>query len=363
MRKFDYEKQLQRYPHSCQTAVKHVASRHPSLRDLACSFPALLLVCAVQHKGLDRKRLIAGVIAGESLNHLASVAGLPMWTRKLPPQAFAGAIGRLPDSPFAARRIVNLLPKDSKDWARWLSFITHAMQWGDEGFALWIARVFKDIPKRFKECDLRRFALWAWFSARPQSAAGRLILRRWSLAMSWKAAENAVDCWLESLELFVVLGRDTIHYAKHTDGIVNGLTFVTLRSAEEVFQEVQTFDNCVRSYAHCLKRHSHRLVSVRRNGTSIALLCATEGGGQRRFTVEELRAPRNGMVDDGVAEAVRAWFLAQDPLVLESDVGPFDERLCQRQWQEFWKPYWMEKGRDPVLPFRADENSLRNLRW
>jgi hypothetical protein len=69
------------------------------------------------------------------------------------------------------------------------------------------------------------------------------------------------------------------------------------------------------------------------------------------------------MVNDEVAEAVRAWFLAQDPLVLESDVGPFDDRLCQHQWREFWKPYWMEKGRNPALPFRADEDSFRNLRW
>lgn len=357
------DKLLKHYPRPYRRAVMHVAAQHPSLRDLAASFPALLFVCAVAHAGVDGRRLIGKVIEGAKLTELAAMAKLPMWTRKLPPQVFAAPIGPLPNSAYAARQIANLLPGKGCNWPRWLSFVSQAAKFGTEEFALWIAFVFKDIPKRFNEDDILRFALWQWFSARPESCAGRLILHCWNKTMSWKKAVGAVDCWFESLDLHLVLGGQDINYARVTDGEANGFEFVTLRSAKAVFEETRIFKNCIRTYAHCLQKRDRRLVSIRKSGKRCALLCVTEGNGQRRLSIEELRAPRNGMVNQELAEAVRCWFLRQDPLILESDMGPFDERLCQQSWRSFWRPYWHAKGINPLLPFHLHEDAMDNLRW
>jgi hypothetical protein len=357
------DKLLRCYPRPYRRAVVHVAAQHPALGDLAASFPALLFVCAVAHAGVDRQRLISKVIEGARLPELAMMARLPMWTRKLPPQAFAGPVGPLPNSAQAARQIANLLPGKECHWPRWLSFVSHAAKLGTEEFALWMARVFRDIPKRFNEDDILRFALWQWFSVRPESFAGRLILRRWNKTTNWRMAVDAVNCWLESVDLYLVLGQQEINYARVTDEEASGFEFVTLRTAKVIFEETRIFKNCIPTYAHCLQKRDRRLVSVRKSGNPCALLCVTEGKGQRRLSIEELRAPRNGMVNQELAEAVRRWFLRQDALILESDMGPFDERLCQQSWRSFWRPYWRVKGVNPMLPLHLHEDAMENLRW
>ncbi len=356
-------KLLKRVPRPYRTAVSHCAAQNPAARDLAASFPALLFACAVSHAGIDRKRLQAKAIEGASLAELAALAKVPMWARRLPPQAFAKPIGRLPASAAAVREMPNLLPKKPGNWQRWLAFISLATTCGDDDFALWLARVYKDIPDYFVENDIRRLALWAWFSQRPETVAGRLVLRKWTSAISWNTADKAVDCWTESLTLFIVLGKKELVYARETEREADGFHFETLTSAQAVFEQARVFKNCIRTYAHCLRDRRRRLIAVRRNGKTVALLCVSEGSGQRRFSVEELRAERNGVVEDATAEAVRRWQLKQDPHILTSDMGPFDGRLCQKSWRDFWKPYWREKGRQPLVPFHVDKNSLNKLRW
>ena len=82
------EKRLRRFPLRHRPAVKAMAERHLHLADLAITFPALLFALAVPRSGFDSTPIIGAVIAGAPLRDLALQVGLPMWSRKLMPEAF-----------------------------------------------------------------------------------------------------------------------------------------------------------------------------------------------------------------------------------------------------------------------------------
>jgi hypothetical protein len=98
------ERRLRRYDPRFQATVRALAARHSRIADLAVSFPALLFALAVPRRGLDPAPALARVVDGAGLAEAAAAAELPMWTRKLPPEAFARPIARLPDGELFRRR-------------------------------------------------------------------------------------------------------------------------------------------------------------------------------------------------------------------------------------------------------------------
>lgn len=354
---------LKRYHRRYRKHIFATAQRHSALADLSISFPALLFVCAVNHPGVDRLALQSRVIEGWSLKSLAALARIPFWVRKLPPEAFGEVIGCLPSSEFSSKRIANLLPKKVAQAAKWTRIVSRATELCDEGFALWVARIGAgEIPRRC-EPELHSLALWAWYSQRQVGLASELILQKWHPGISWGHALDASDCWMSSLDLFLKLGHGALHYNRHATRHIGEVEFVPLQSARQIHDEVKVSQNCIRDYGYCLAMRDKRLISVHRKGESIAILCLSEGRGQRRLTIEELRAPRNGGVSNELAETVRTWLNAQDPLLLQSDMGPFQSKHCGRVWREIWKPYWLAKGTKTGLPLVEQESTLRDLRW
>jgi hypothetical protein len=126
---------LNRFARKYRALVHREAAHSFALADLALSFPALLFVIAVKHPGIDADALRQRVIAGQSLKALARAAGLPMWLRKLKPQAFEGLLVHVPQGDLVSRQIANFIPRKSKHHARWLWRVSHACRWGHEGFA------------------------------------------------------------------------------------------------------------------------------------------------------------------------------------------------------------------------------------
>src|SRR3954466_6545395 len=90
------ERRLRRYYAPVNAQVRALAGRHSRLADLAVSFPALLFALAVPRVRFDPGLAVARVIAGASLADVASEVRLPLWLRKLPPEAFVRPIPLLP---------------------------------------------------------------------------------------------------------------------------------------------------------------------------------------------------------------------------------------------------------------------------
>ena len=152
---------------------------------------------------------MAAVVSGRSLRECAAIAGLPMWLRALPPEAFAQSLPPLPDGPLFARRVANHFPRDAWHAALWLWLVGEAARWGDEAVSVWVAQEFCRAPGKAEWGRLKLVCLWAVLTGRPETAAAQLSRKRWSPQMTFaRAVEEARD-WIASVELACMLvGRE-----------------------------------------------------------------------------------------------------------------------------------------------------------
>ena len=357
------ERQLRSFRPDIQPAVRHLARRHSRLADLAVSFPALLVALAVPRAGFDREPVIALVIEGAPLVELAKAAEVPLWTRKLLPASFAGAIPKLPDTPDFRRRIGNHLPRDAKLAPVWLEAVANAAAWCDEALAIWVARNVREHPNHGALHRLPLISLWAWFSARPETLAHRFVMKRWSPSMQLDAALNAAYVWRTATELYADLGDEPIADTWVQPATVDGYEFVPLRSFGELIEEGRAMRNCVQTYGFGLAHHHLRLWSVRKDGRRVATVSLSRSGGDPLLGVCELRSPGNGKVPVELAWAVRRWLHMQNLAQMNLPPRAWDDGSYNRAaWTALWKPYWLAKRKIPDwLPLMPSRDALGTL--
>jgi hypothetical protein len=355
------EKQLHRFNRRYRQQIIATVQNHTALADLALSFPALLFVIAVQHPHINRHELKQGVINGQALKTLAAKANLPLWTRKLPPEAFSTVIGSLPSQAIYARQIVNHLPRRSRHAAHWLQNVMNATTYGDESFAVWIAReCAKDFEHR---PSLRKLALWAWFSLRPDLQGYQFVTKPWRPQMKLKAAREAANEWHSRMCLHVTISDAILEPLWLTEKSVDGFDFVSLLTANEIHEEARIMENCIRSYGTDIALNQQRLWSMRSHGKRVATLSVGPDYDLGLLIITQIKAPKNEKVTRDIAIAAMRWFNSHDILSIEVKQKEWDSLQPNRQsWVTLFKPYWQEKRKIPTwLPLVPKEKSLQRL--
>jgi hypothetical protein len=259
------ENALNAFPHKYRAYIKREASQEPKLADLALSFPALLFVIAVPHPGMDANELRQQVIAGKPLKFFFKTAGLPLWLRKLQPQAFEDLLVHVPCGELVWRQITNFIPSKSKHQARWLRQVSYCLRWGHEAFALWVARIGKISIGKREPYRLNMLSLWAWYSHHPQTEFGRLVQKRWRIDMDWNQVTMACNSWIESVNLHLQVHIET-RSPKLIAFAVDGFDFVHLATGEMLADEAVAMRNCIKTYGHDIAARDNELWSMRRNG-------------------------------------------------------------------------------------------------
>lgn len=362
------EHQLNRFHPKVRPRVVALARRHPWIADLAVSFPALLFALAYPRVGVCSRRTVQLVVEGAPLARIAASAGVAMWLRTFPPQAFAKSIPALPDTVAFRRSIANHLPPRWKDAPRWIENVALAMEAGDEEVALWFAREAPLKPqkkRRFarKRPDNRRLViLWAWFSARCKTAAHNFLLTPWHPGLHWKAAIDAAFAWRAAMALALYLGERGVEDTWLEGGDRGGYTFVALRSRSDLLAEADAMKNCVRNYGASLAGNDTRLWSVRKGGERVATLSLGAGIGPLPY-ITELSCAHNKEAPLEMWLAARQWLHAQDTGF--SDAGRLaykDTSFDPRVWRTLWRPYWLAKRRVPIwLPMQPDPVAFYDL--
>lgn len=246
------ERRLRRYHPRVQEKVRALAMRHSRIADLAASFPALLFALAVPRPGLDPAPALARVIDGRALAEAAAAAEVPLWLRKLPPEAFARPIARLPDGELFRRQIANHLPHSPKLAPKWLELVAEVAELAHEQAAVWIARELVREPGRANLARLRRVSLWAWFSSNPTTFAHELIEKPWTAGMRIGAAIAAADHWRTIVDLHLNLGGEPIADMWLQPGRVGGFDFLPLDSIAAITEEAKAMRNCLNAYGYNL---------------------------------------------------------------------------------------------------------------
>jgi hypothetical protein len=286
--------------------------------------------------------LSSRVIAGDPLDVLAHQAGVPMWLRKLPPEAFAEPLRTMPAGEMFARRIGNHLPKRPRDAAEWLRIVGFANEAAHEPFALWVAKSLDGKGKWPQRLQL--VALWAWHSQQPGSMAGSLIRRRWTPAISHDYAQD----WLENLVLHVAFAGVGVLEPWLKPGIFDGLHFMPVLTAAELMAEAVDMRHCVRTYGEGIVEQRHQIWSVRRDGKRVATIEVSAYQDQLLLGVGQLRGRQNKSVAIPVAMAVRKWLNVHALEELQPKRNAGDHAVQKRRaWQQLWKPYWLAKRHVP----------------
>jgi hypothetical protein len=356
------EQRLREFRPEIRGPVKALARRHRNLADLAVSFPAALFALAHPRKGFDPEPAIRAVVAGEPLDVVAGFAGTPRWLRHVEPRLLTAGLPALADSPFLRRTIVNHLPRKAKHAAFWFATVSAAARDGTEEFAVWCARQLshgreKDLTKR-----LHLLALWAWYSAHPDTRGYALIEQAFDPSVTLKGAIVRAERWQLELELHLYLAGCAVDDPWFTAATVEGYDFVPLRTEGEIRAEAQAMQNCLRTYGYSIASGGTRLWSIRRDGTRVATLSAKRTP-QRFVCIAEVKAAQNKPAPDEVLHAVQRWFFTQ----AQWQVPPRNGKLpritwSHDSWRVLWRPYWLAKRRIPQwLPLTPSRNAFARL--
>jgi hypothetical protein len=358
------ERRLRRYHPRYRGTVHALAMRHSRIADLAASFPALLFALAVPRPGRDPARALECVIDGLSLAEAAAAAEVPLWMRKLPPEALARPIARLPDGELFRRQIANYLPRSPRFAPTWLQVVADVAEVAHDPAALWIAReLTRDQPRRVNLARIRLISLWTWFSCQPATFGRELIEKPWTPEIRIGHALAAADDWRMMVALHVNLGRQPITDLWLQAGQVAGFEFLPLASIASITEEAKAMRNCLNTYGYNLAHNRSRLWSVRRDGERIATLRVACRGRDPLPNVVELKGAGNADVPRELWWAARRWLHMHDLSQVSMEQREWDTaRLDRANWLSLWRPYWLVKRRIPDwLPIAPSRDALEAL--
>lgn len=336
-----------RFNPQVRPALRRFIASSPRAVDLAHVFPGAAYVIA--SKGVaapeieKAKRL---TLEGAPLRDVARTLGLPLWLRRLPPEAFRTALSPLPASEMFTRRIANHLPVPAAESAFWLSSVGFAAKACDEYFALWLAgqRIFMD-RHRDPERLFAILAAYAWFSGAERTRGHNLIVTPWRPEMAFDTAVCAAKSWLNRVRLTLQLREGVVTDAWLMPGEVHGLTFNPLLSAAEILAEARAMQNCADQYSDRLARDKCRLFSVRRRGIRVATL---EIGPHARephmLAINQLKARHNLPAAGEIWQTAHAWMATQPDLRRTPPLTVPDRPLNAAAWSALLQPYRTAKS-------------------
>src|SRR5665648_512751 len=122
-----------------------------------------------------RDAALALIEDGAALKTVARAMELPLWLRRLPPEAFQKGIAPVPATESFTRRVATRLPAAPSHSALWLDSVAFGARACHEDFALWLAdqSIFSEPGK--PEQMFGVLAAYAWHTRATQTRAHSLI--------------------------------------------------------------------------------------------------------------------------------------------------------------------------------------------
>jgi hypothetical protein len=354
---------VRRFEFSRRASVRRRVYSSSRIADLASVFPGAIYALAVrQGSAARRRKALALVERGAPLKDVASALELPLWLRRLPPEAFSGPIGPVPSSEMFARRIVNHLPANAAESAFWLASVTFAAKACDDYFALWLASQPVFCEPGDPERLFGLLAAYAWYSNAEHSRAHGLIGVPWRPEMAFDTAVCAAKSWLNRLRLVLQLQDGAVTDAWLEPGEAGGLKFEPLIEQAEILSEAHAMHNCADQYADRVARDKCRLFSIRRRGVRVATL---EIGPHPReagvLAISQLKARHNMPAANEVWQAAHAWLGSQKQLRRAAPLAPPDRPLDARAWESLMLAYRARMRGAPWIPEPASKTTFAAL--
>ena len=353
------EQLASRFPSTVRREVRRLMRTSARVAEMATVFPGIVCALAAR-RGPSAARLnaLSLIENGAQLRAVARALDMPMWLRKLPPEAFDKLAHELPCSDGFSRRIAGRLPRSNVSSAFWLQSVAFADRACHEDFAIWLAnqQIFDDPGDTEKLLSV--ISAYAWYSAKPETEAHSLIVVPWRPEIAFDTALCAAKSWFNRMRLVLQLPSGALTDTWLKPGGALGYTFEPLMSHAEILAEAQGMQNCADQYAERLVREKCRLFSVKRNGQRIATL--EVGQHQREATVlaiNQLKARHNMAASAEVWQAAYSWMSSQYALKRLPPMAVNERPWDQAAWRSLMQPYrqahsgapWIDRDASSLL--------------
>jgi hypothetical protein len=356
------EAQVARFNAPVRRELRRLIRTSPRFADLVEVFPgAAFAIASRQGSSAARATVLQHIAEGAPLKTVARKLELPMWLRRLPPEAFRRPLENVPGGEAFTRRIASRLPENIRHSSFWLESVMFATEAAHEEFAIWIADqpIYADRgePHRI----LAVLAAYAWFSC-ADTKANEFIVVPWRPEIAFDTALCAAKSWLNRLRLVMQLETGALSDTWLEAGEVEGYRFAPLIDRDSLLVEAQAMQNCADQYAERLAREKCRLFSIQKNDAHVATL---EVGPHARetgvLTITQLKARHNMPASIEIWQAAYAWMAQQSGLKrLPPMVAP-DRPFNEKTWRAMMAPYRKCKNGAPWLPQRLSQSSFARL--
>ncbi len=353
------ERSVIRFAPHARRELRRLIRSSRRVSELASIFPGALFALATRRgPAATRLSALAAIENGAPLKTVATALGLPMWMRKLPPEAFDALPERLPMGESFARHVANRMPRTIDESAMWLKTLLFAEQACSAEFAIWLAGqpIYTDDGEPHKLIPV--LAAYAWYSGQLNSQAHRLIVVPWRPEIAFDTALCAAKSWFNRVRLVLQLPDGVLSDSWLKPGAALGYTFEPLLDQKSILNEAHFMQNCADQYAERIVREKCRLFSVRRNGARVATL---EVGPHSRETgvlaINQLKARHNMAANAEVWQAAYAWMSSQQALKRMPPLAMTERHWDQAAWRDLLKPYRDTHGGAPWF----DENASHLL--
>lgn len=329
------QRQLARFDVSCRANARALVRSSTAVAELADVFPGLLYALATTHGSAEAQEQALSLInQGARLKSVARALDVPMWLRRLPPEAFAGDIGALPHGDAFTRRIATRIPARISDAAAWLQAVRFAAHAADEDFALWIARQRSACHAPPAERRLAVLAAYAWFSRAGEGEVSRLVWSRWRPEMALETAVCAAKSWFNRVLLATYLSPATKIDCWLDPGEAGDFRFVPLIDAQSLFEESRLMNNCADQYGAAIVSNRSRLFSVRSGERRIATIeIQAHPREKTALSITQLKSVCNMPAGLEIWQAAYRWLGSQSRLI---EAGPARAHAEPVVTQEVW---------------------------
>lgn len=335
------EPEIRRYAKPYRKRLRKLAKSSSRLGDLIVSFPAAAFAM-VSNRGPAEARgaAVRLVKEGAPLPAVAEALGLPVWTRWLAPEAFQAPLGALETDAAFDRQIANQVRRAAGEQAMWLDWLQMARRYGDDAFALWLARqdVYGAEPTPAEA--VIPLAAFAWHSARPDAPARAQAVKLWHGKMGFASAAAEARQWLTRAL------RERCRKPMEVRGgwwraqSVSGFKVSPRDTKALLEQEGRAMNNCVATYWDKVRLGESMIYGIRRGGSPVATMeiradPKTEG----RAVITELLGPGNVPTSAKVWSAAMSWLAKQGPSPLRPRGRVAIGAVDPPRWNETWAAY------------------------
>lgn len=339
------EVEIQRFPKVYRRRLRRLVTGSNALGDLLVSFPAAAFALVSGYHTADaRGRAVALVKAGAPLKAVADALGLPLWLRRLPPEAFGEPFGPLSTDPALGRRIAHLVPGDAAAARAWLDAVAQVSPLADAMFTGWVAGKpqLYGLRHPLRADVFRLVAAFAWFSANRNTDAGCLIETGWRVNQALPTVvAHAARFALATIQATQRQAPKRGPGRYSMKNRVAGFAVVALRTAADLDEEGRVMNHCVGTYAGAVARGECLIFGLRHNGQRIATM-EVRGSGANGCgpQIVQIQGPGNSAVEAAVIERARGWLLAHgsNPLAA-TDLDPALALVEEAKWRTLWAPY------------------------